>query len=372
MFGNNIPQVQNDPGVIIGPIARLFGYIIDFMFNIVSGFTEAHTLGLAIILMTLVVRALMLPLAVKSQKSMMAMQKLNPEVEKIRAKYSSSNDPEIKQKMNVEIQSLYAKNKVNPLGGCLPLLIQMPFFFGLMYIMNQSYLYVKKLQDVYHLLSARVYEALAAQSVQEMARLVEGSDDYKFWFGLGQFRDIANQYIPQKMREAGAANPLDIAKVEDMSKILNRFSAESWEQLFATVPPEHLGGIMEVFAQKQSIELFMGLNLIEQAGWAWPGILIPILAGGATFLTSWLSQQMSATSDPKMKTQQTMMMVIMPFFMAFITVGMPAGVGVYWITSSVFQVAQQVVMNKRAGLPLFKKKQTQTVSPVVSKSKKKS
>jgi membrane protein insertase Oxa1/YidC/SpoIIIJ len=44
-------------------------------------------------------------------------------------------------------------------------------------------------------------------------------------------------------------------------------------------------------------------------------------------------------------------MVVMPIFMAFITVSMPAGVGVYWITSSVFQVAQQIVMNKRAGIP---------------------
>jgi membrane protein insertase Oxa1/YidC/SpoIIIJ len=71
-----------------------------------------------------------------------------------------------------------------------------------------------------------------------------------------------------------------------------------------------------------------------------------------------------------MKTQQTMMMVIMPIFMGFITVGMPAGVGVYWITSSIFQVAQQVVMNRRAGLPLFKKPEPAPIAAVTGGKKK--
>ena len=330
--GNTHAQVQNDPGVFIGPIAAFFGYIIDFMFNIVYSMTVPHSLGLAIILLTLVVRALMLPLAVKSQKSMMAMQKLNPEVEKIRAKYSSSSDPEHKQKMNVEIQSLYAKNKVNPLGGCLPLLVQMPLFFGLMYIMNQSYLYVSKLKEVYHSLSSLIIQ-------------VPHYTNYVV--------PLAIPHVPQKMLEA---QTLDISKVEHMSKVINKFSLWEWEHLFSQIPAEYLPAIQEIFNLKQSIEIFAGLNLIEASGWAWPGILIPILAGGTTFLSSWLSQQVSTSTDPKMKTQQTMMMVIMPIFMAFITVSMPAGVGVYWITSSVFQVAQQLVMNRNAGLPLFKKK----------------
>jgi YidC/Oxa1 family membrane protein insertase len=333
MGGTARSQVQNDPGVLIGPIAQLFGYIIDFMFNIVYALSVNHSLGFAIILLTLVVRAGMLPLGVKSQKSMLAMQKLNPEVEKIRNKYGASKDPEVKQKMNVEIQALYSKNKVNPLGGCLPMMVQMPFFFGLMYIMNQSYLYVTRLNEIYHQLSSLIYQGLVA-----------GGD-------LTPFKNLALPHIPQRMLEAGS---LDISRAEDMSKIVNRFGIESWEALLAHlegIPAANFAEIMRLFDLKQSIEIFGGWNLIEISGWAWPGILIPVLAGGTTFISSWLSQQMSASSDPKMKTQQTVMLVVMPIFMGFITVSMPAGVGLYWITSSVFQVAQQVVMNKRAGIP---------------------
>jgi YidC/Oxa1 family membrane protein insertase len=330
MFSNAPSQVQNEPGRIIGPIAQLFGYIIDFMFNIVYSVTVEHSLGLAIILLTIVVRFLMLPLGVKSQKSMMAMQKLNPEVEKIRAKYGSSSDPEVKQKMNVEIQSLYSKNKVNPLGGCLPLLVQMPLFFGLIYIMNQSFQYISKLQQVYYELSAAIIR-------------IPMYTNYVV--------PLALPHVPQRMLDNQV---LDISRVEDMSKVLNKFNLESWEILFAQIPEQYLPAILEIFNLKQSIEMFAGLNLNENSGMGWPGILIPLLAGGTMFISSWLSQQMSTSSDPKMKTQQTIMMVVMPIFMGFITIGMPAGVGVYWITSSVFQVGQQVVMNKRAGLPMFK------------------
>jgi len=82
--------------------------------------------GVAILLLTLVVKIIFFPLANKSYKSMSQMKKLQPEMMKIRERYS-----EDREKMNMEIMNLYKKEKVNPAAGCLPILIQIPVFFAL-------------------------------------------------------------------------------------------------------------------------------------------------------------------------------------------------------------------------------------------------
>jgi YidC/Oxa1 family membrane protein insertase len=86
--------------------------------------------GLAIILLTVVLKILFLPLTHTSMKSMRKMQKLQPEMAAIRARYKGVKDMEKRQEMNNEIMGLYKKHGVSPLGGCLPLLLQMPFLFA--------------------------------------------------------------------------------------------------------------------------------------------------------------------------------------------------------------------------------------------------
>jgi YidC/Oxa1 family membrane protein insertase len=88
----------------------------------------APNYGVAIILLTLVVRLLVLPMSIKGQRSMMKMQRLQPQVEKIRAKFTDD-----KERLNREMVELYKRNHVNPMGGCLPMVIQLPVFFGLYY-----------------------------------------------------------------------------------------------------------------------------------------------------------------------------------------------------------------------------------------------
>lgn len=86
----------------------------------------AHNWGVAIILLTLVVRALLFPLAFKGMRSMRRMAKLNPRMKYLRDKYKNDKD-----RLNREVMELYKKNKVNPIGGCLPLLMQVPVFIAL-------------------------------------------------------------------------------------------------------------------------------------------------------------------------------------------------------------------------------------------------
>jgi YidC/Oxa1 family membrane protein insertase len=85
-----------------------------------------HNWGVAIILLTVLVKTLLYPLTVKSMQSMQEMRKLQPEVEKLKAKFGDD-----KEKMNQAVMQLYQQHKVNPLGGCLPLLLQMPLWLAL-------------------------------------------------------------------------------------------------------------------------------------------------------------------------------------------------------------------------------------------------
>jgi YidC/Oxa1 family membrane protein insertase len=84
--------------------------------------------GVAIILLTIIVRSAMFPLAFKSMTSMRKMQALSPKIKVLREKYKDN-----KERMNKEIMKFYGQNKVNPMGGCLPMVLQMPIFIGLYY-----------------------------------------------------------------------------------------------------------------------------------------------------------------------------------------------------------------------------------------------
>ena len=87
---------------------------------------------LSIAMLTVVVRSVLFPLTVKQVRSMRAMQDLKPEMDRIRAQYRDN-----RQKQQEEMMKLYQERKVNPLGGCLPILVQMPIFIGIFYVIRQ-------------------------------------------------------------------------------------------------------------------------------------------------------------------------------------------------------------------------------------------
>lgn len=82
--------------------------------------------GIAIVLLTVLVRVVILPLTIKQTKSMYEMQKLQPKLRALQEKYKDN-----KEKLQQEMMKFYAENKVNPFGGCLPLILQLPIFFAL-------------------------------------------------------------------------------------------------------------------------------------------------------------------------------------------------------------------------------------------------
>jgi YidC/Oxa1 family membrane protein insertase len=120
------------------PVYNFFGAILAFFYGLVPN------LGVSIIMLTVVVMLALFPLTAKQAKSMMAMQRAQPEIKKLQAKYKGD-----RQKLNEEMMKYYQENKINPLAGCLPLLVQMPIFFALFRVMRTPYQHVPSGSSLY-------------------------------------------------------------------------------------------------------------------------------------------------------------------------------------------------------------------------------
>jgi len=105
---------------VFEPIFHLFGWLLAFFYGIIPNYAVAITI------LTILIMGVLTPLTIKSTKSMIAMQKLQPEIKKLQQKYKG---PENRQLLNEELMRLYREEGANPLGGCLPVLLQAPFLF---------------------------------------------------------------------------------------------------------------------------------------------------------------------------------------------------------------------------------------------------
>src|SRR5215211_4505515 len=112
----------------------LFGPIVNILGGVLLYFHQ--TLGVAwwlsIVMLTVIVRSLLFPLTVKQVRSMRAMQDLKPHMDRIRAQFKDN-----RQRQQEEMAKLYQEQGVNPLGGCLPILVQMPIFIGIFYVIRK-------------------------------------------------------------------------------------------------------------------------------------------------------------------------------------------------------------------------------------------
>jgi YidC/Oxa1 family membrane protein insertase len=121
------------------PIYNVIGWALAQLYALIPNF------GISIILLTLIIMGLLFPLTAKQAKSMIAMQRVQPEIKKLQAKYKGD-----RQKLNEEMMKFYQENKINPLAGCLPLLIQMPVFFALFRVLRQPYGHLPKTSSLYY------------------------------------------------------------------------------------------------------------------------------------------------------------------------------------------------------------------------------
>lgn len=125
--GMSLKKVQ-DSRPLLGWLEAILKLLLTFFYAVIPNY------GIAIIFLTIVVKIALTPLTRKSQQSMEHMQALSPKISELREQYA--ND---KQRLNVEMAQLYKRERVNPAGGCLPLLLQMPFFLAMFGLFNNHF-----------------------------------------------------------------------------------------------------------------------------------------------------------------------------------------------------------------------------------------
>ena len=316
-------MVLTKAGSILGPIATVLGYVMDILFRFTSSF-GVFNVGLCIILFTIVMKTLMIPLTIKQQKTTKLMSVMNPEIQAIQKKYKGKSDQESMQRQNVEIQAVYEKYGTSMTGGSLPLLIQMPILLALYRVIYNIPAYVPSVRVYFdNVVTPLMGQADYAQKLQEITNIATAC--------------------------GGKLDKFDFTNANRLVDMLYKFSTAQWGELQALFP-----AISDVIGQNAAVvermNTFLGLNMAEAPGWvpsfAW---IIPVLAAVSQWFSTKLmsGNQPSTSADAENPMAQSMktMTTTMPLFSAFICITMPAGLGIYWIATSVVTIIQQLIVN---------------------------
>ncbi len=278
---------------IINFFANILSYIISPIYSFVQNY------GLAVILFTVIVKIILLPLGIKQQKTTVKTKQIRPELEKIQAKYK--ND---KEKLNEETMKLYQKYGVNPMGGCLPLLIQLPILLGLYRIIQSPITWFFRKTPAVYLTELIENGTLdKGETIEKLATLGENIDPSKF---------------------------------TEVSEIINHL----------TVNDKAYEIEIKIASALDLIDFnFLGLNLSEKASENKMLLIVVALATGAAFFSNWVSSKLNPMS-PEQAQQMRMMNLMMPLMTAFFTYTLAAGIGMYWFVSTLVSVLQMYLLTK--------------------------
>ena len=254
-------------------------------------YTIVRNYGVALILFTLITKALMFPMSLKQQKSSVKMAMVKPKLDNAQKKYANNKD-----KLNEEMMKIYQEAGYNPMSGCLPLLIQFPILFGVIEVVYKPLTHIVRLSK----------DVIA--SAQEIANGIEGI--------------TFSAAMPQ------------MAIIDGVRQNASLFAS--------VLTPEQIEKV-------QNLNLsFLGINLGEIPSFGFNILmLIPILSGLSSFAVSMQSmKQNEATSSEASNGTMKGMMYMMPLMSVMFCFSLPAGVGMYWIVSNIFSYIQSRIMHK--------------------------
>ncbi len=316
---------------IIGPVATLLGFVMNGIYLFMDGAFSIQNIGICIILFTVIINLLLLPMTIKQQKSMKIQAVMNPELQALQKKYKNKRDNASMMKMQEEQQALYAKYGVSMMGSCLTMLIQMPILFAMYQVIWKIPAYISGVYSVYTNLVNKLLTTNGAQEfLQQFATQARVNFD-KLGFTSNTIVDVLYNFRPDNWSELAKQFP-------NLADIINKTATET----------EHINS-------------FLGINIADaplsiiQKGMA-NGILplivaiaIPILAGLTQYLSTKLmpQQDQAGAEESSMTSSLKTMNTVMPLISVFISFTLSAGLGIYWIASSVVRSIIQIIVNRK-------------------------
>ncbi len=300
---------------IIMPKAQVLGYIFNLLFEALS-FLHIGNVAIAIILFTIIVKLCMLPLSIKQQKLAKLNSVMSPEIKAINEKYKDKkNDQNAMMKMQEETKAVYEKYGVSQMGGCVQMLIQMPILLALYQVFRFIPLYITQLKNLF------------------TAFLIDNGGI----MSASGYTDTMKQF----------GENIDWSNVNTAITEINKFSTENWEALRDAFPA-FSDIIANSHASLEQMNTFLGINMSQEPGFGLTlAFLIPVLSGLSQFISVKVAQGNTPVDDDNpMAASMRMTTYIFPLMSAFIAISVPAGLGLYWIATSVIQTIITVFINR--------------------------
>ncbi len=285
-------------------MTSVFDGLFDFLATLLNFFFTLWPANIdyamAIVMLTLVVLLVSMPLTFKQTKSMIAMQRLQPEVKALQAQHRDD-----RERLNQEMMALYQAHGVNPLGGCLPMLVQLPLFLVLFNVIRG--------------ITRRLTESGLAMGSAGFAR---------------GFESVA----------LTEGNPTGFTAVP-----VGDFAPRNFNPAYL----DHTDRMFQELAERNDMPSF-GFDLARSAreaigdgfGTSWPYIVLIIVV----FITSMVQQrQIRGRRDPgaAVNSQQELIMKILPFMLPVFSFTLAAAVTLYFVVSNLFRVGQQAVITRQ-------------------------
>ena len=305
LFGN----IQYGIGVALGVITNTIGF-------------GNYLIGICIF--AILIEILLLPLSIKQQKNSIKQAKLRPKEMAIRRKYAGRNDQPTQQKIQTEIQELYQRENFSPMGGCLPLLIQLPIILILYNIVLDPIRYTLGLSSQF---------SSALSTFFSTAKAAGG-----FGGTLATSQRGTIELLSQ-IKEGGIAS---VSGLKDFIMIENGAECYSWlEGISNKIPSFSIGAFNSGVTPS-----------INEFNWYW---LIPVVTFAVYFgsmkLTRKFSYQSALVNDQQMGCSNNIMDISMPLMSVFISFQVPATISVYWIFKSLLGTVKQFVLSRLMPMP---------------------
>ena len=317
---------------IIGWVAIVLGWIMNGIYFVINGIGIPNV-GLAIILFTIIIYALMTPLQIKQQRFSKLNTIMQPELSRIQDKYRGKKDQVSQQKMLDETNAVYEKYGVSQMGSCVQLLIQMPILFALYQVIYRIPGYITIIGD-------------QIRTVAEDTSFVTFFTDF--------VTKLENANLTASLRDGAVDNVIDTVyklNTSQWAQLLSEGKGQSFETTLSSVHD-----------YVASATNFIGLNISDspmnviQSSWAsknwiliFAAVLIPVLAWGTQVLNFKMMPQPNKRRSEEMSTMEQSMQsmnTMMPLMSAFFCLTLPVGIGLYWIVGAVVRTVQMFVINK--------------------------
>lgn len=338
------------PGSILGPIAKLLGILMDWIYSGISNITggRVESVVLSIVIITIIIYMCLLPLTIKQQKFSKLSQKMQPEMQAIQAKYKNKKDQASMMAMQEETQLLYQKYGISPMGSCVQMLIQMPILFALYRVFYNIPAYLSGVKGSFTGLVDSIQQTCGYQNT-----LVSLMEKY-------------NVVTSSGLNASNAASKLADASGDTLSNyiidILYKLPSKGWDAL---MDGKFFDGIQSAVEKTHDALLhfnyFLGLNISDTPWYIiksnftdkpdkWLlfvilALLIPVLSYLTQMLNIKLMPQATNGND-QVANQMKMMNLMMPLMSLFICFTVPVGLGIYWICSALVRGIQQFFVNR--------------------------